>query len=43
MIGAVIVALGSFLASYWIGWLFLHWNFLHKYDETDLGLQASAL
>ncbi|KAI8468996.1 MAG: Abscisic acid G-protein coupled receptor-domain-containing protein [Monoraphidium minutum] len=40
MIGSIAIALGSFLASYWVGWLFLNWNFLHKYDETDLSLQV---
>jgi hypothetical protein len=40
MWASALVALGSFFAAYWVGWLFLSWTFLHKYDETDLGLQV---
>lgn len=40
MIGALVIALGSYLVSYLVGWLFLNWTFLHKYDETDLSLQV---
>ena len=42
MLGSLVLALGAFFASYWVGWLFLNWNFLHKYDETDVTLQASG-
>jgi hypothetical protein len=36
----VCIGLGSFLAAYWVGWMFLHWSFLHKYDEADRSLQV---
>ena len=36
----LVIAVGSFVAAYWVGWLFLNWAFLHKYDEADLSLQV---
>ncbi|GBG00031.1 hypothetical protein Rsub_12761 [Raphidocelis subcapitata] len=35
----VCIGLGSFLAASWVGWMFLQWSFLHKYDEADRSLQ----
>lgn len=42
MLWGVCIGVGSFLASYSVGWLFLSWTFLHKYDESDAVLQVMS-